>query len=285
MFPIRDHNPSDRTPFVTWALIVLNTVVFLSYFPSLSGSERLLLAFYDQWALVPAETVKGIDTYTILTSMFLHGGWMHLIGNMLFLFIFGDNLEDRLGHLGFLLFYLASGLAAAAGQILADPVSSVPMVGASGAIAGVMGGYLLMFPRARIDVLVIIVFLIRIFTIPAWLMLGIWFGLQLVNGLSMDVAGGGVAYWAHAGGFVAGLVLMLPVFLRRGGPAYWASTHGKPPHEEVEYVVSRPRRSSIPRVRRVRSTRTADRPLADLSRVPRTGQRRGPRTPWTGGRD
>lgn len=286
MFPIRDHNPSDRTPFVTWALIAINVVVFLSYFPSLASSEAMLMAFYDEWALVPAETIKNGEVYTILTSMFLHGGWMHLIGNMLFLYIFGDNMEDLLGHVGFLLFYVASGVAAAAGQILADPASGVPMVGASGAIAGVMGGYLLMFPRARIDVLVIIVFLIKIFTIPAWLMLGIWFALQLVNGLAMDVAGGGVAYWAHAGGFVAGVLLVLPAFLRRGGPAYWAATHGKPPHDEVEYVVSRSSRSSpVPSIRRVRSSRSSDRPLADLSRVPRAGQRRGPRTPWSGGRD
>jgi membrane associated rhomboid family serine protease len=207
---------------VTWALIAINVVVFLSYFPSMSGNERLLMSFFDQWALVPAEALGGQDGHTLVTSMFLHGGWMHLIGNMLFLYIFGDNMEDLLGHLGFLGFYLASGLAAAAGQILADPGSQIPMVGASGAIAGVMGGYLLMFPRARIDVLVIIIFLIKIFTIPAWLMLGIWFGLQLVNGLAMDVAGGGVAYWAHAGGFVAGVLLVLPAFLRRGGPAYWA---------------------------------------------------------------
>jgi hypothetical protein len=113
-------------------------------------------------------------------------------------------------------------------------------------------------------------------------MLGIWFGLQLVNGLAMDVAGGGVAYWAHAGGFVAGVVLMLPVFLRRGGPAYWAATHGKPPHEEVEYVVAKSRRSPVPSVRRVRSPRDTDRPLADLSRVPRSGHRRGPRTRLVG---
>jgi membrane associated rhomboid family serine protease len=285
MFPIRDHNPSERTPVVTWALIAINVVVFLTYFPSLSGNERLLMAFFDEWALIPAETMKGVDPHTLMTSMFLHGSWMHLIGNMLFLYIFGDNMEDLLGHVGFLLFYLASGLAAAAGQMLSAPTSLVPMVGASGAIAGVMGGYLLMFPRARIDVLVIIIVLIKIFTIPAWLMLGIWFGLQLVNGLAMDMAGGGVAYWAHAGGFLAGVVLVLPAFLRRGGPDYWARTHGKPPHDEVEYVVSRSRRSPIPAVRRVRSTRTADRPLADYGRVPRAGHRRGPRTPWSGGRD
>src|SRR6056297_1518220 len=284
MFPIRDHNPSGRTPYVTYALIVANIGIFLSYWP-LMQSEQQMLRFYFDWALIPALVSEGLGWSGFFTSMFPHGGWMHLIGNMMFLYIFGDNLEDLLGHLGFLAYYLASGLAAAGGQILADPSSTVPMVGASGAIAGVMGGYLLMFPRARIDVLVIIIFLIKIFTIPAWLMLGIWFGLQLVNGLSMDVAGGGVAYWAPAGGFIAGVLLVLPAFLRRGGPAYWARTHGKPPHEEVEYVVSRSRRSPIPTVRRVRSSRDVNRPLADLSRVPRAGQRRGPRTPWSGGRD
>ncbi|NKX43609.1 rhomboid family intramembrane serine protease [Roseicyclus persicicus] len=286
MFPIRDHNPSNRTPFVTWALIALNTVIFLSYFPSLSQAEPLLAAFFADWALVPAEVLSGLDGHTVVTSMFLHGGWMHLIGNMLFLYIFGDNLEDLMGHFWFLVFYLASGIGAAAGQILSDPTSTVPMVGASGAIAGVMGAYLLFFPRARIDVLVIIVVLIRIFTIPAWLMLGLWFGLQLVNGLAMDVAGGGgVAYWAHAGGFVAGVVLALPLWLRLGGPGYWQRWHGKPPHDEVEYVIERGRSSPIPRVRRVTSTRAATRPLADLARVPRSGTRRGPRSPWSGGRD
>jgi membrane associated rhomboid family serine protease len=283
MFPIRDHNPSDRTPFVTWALIAINIVVFLSYYPSLSSSQSQLLGFYGDWALVPAEVLRGIDSHTVVTSMFLHGGWMHLIGNMLFLWIFGDNLEDLMGHLGFLLFYLASGVAAAAGQIVAGPTSTIPMVGASGAIAGVMGGYLLMFPRARIDVLVIIVVLIKIFTIPAWLMLGIWFALQLVNGLAMDVAGGGVAYWAHAGGFVAGVVLTLPLFLRRGGVGYWAAHHGRPPHEEVKYRRDPTRRTSIPR--RVRIGQSgSDRSLTDLGRIPRTGQRRTPRGPWSGGR-
>jgi membrane associated rhomboid family serine protease len=285
MFPIRDHNPSNRLPAVTWALIVINVLVFLSYFPALSGSERQLLGFYADWALVPAELLNGTDTHTVFTSMFLHGGWMHLIGNMLFLYIFGDNMEDLLGHMGFLAFYVISGLAAAGGQILAGPESTIPMVGASGAIAGVMGGYLLFFPRARIDVLVIIVVLVRIFTIPAWLMLGLWFGLQLVNGLSMDVAGGGVAYWAHAGGFIAGVVLVLPLWMRRGGTAYWAHWHGKPPHDEVEYVMERSRRSPIPRIRRVRTDRAATRPLADLARIPRSGSRRGPRGPWSGGRD
>lgn len=284
MFPIRDHNPSNRTPIVTWALIAVNVVVFLSYYPSLSGSERQLMAFFDQWALVPAEVLSGADGHTVVTSMFLHGGWMHLIGNMLFLWIFGDNMEDLLGHLGFLGFYLAAGLAAAAGQIIAGPGSTIPMVGASGAIAGVMGAYLLFFPRARIDVLVVIVVLIKIFTIPAWLMLGLWFGLQLINGLAMDVAGGGVAYWAHAGGFLAGLVLVLPRWWRMGGPDYWTRWHGMPPHAEVAYVMDRTRKSPIPRIRRVTLDRTGDTPLGDLTRVPRSGTRRGLRSPWSGGR-
>ena len=284
MFPIRDHNPSERTPFVTWALIAINVVVFLSYYPALGTSERLLLGFFDQWALIPREVLVGIDTHTVFTSMFLHGGWMHLLGNMLFLWIFGDNLEDLMGHLTFLGFYIASGLAAAAGQILADPASPIPMVGASGAIAGVMGGYLLLFPKARIDMLLILIVIVKIFTIPAWLMLGLWFGFQIVNGLAMDVAGGGVAYWAHAGGFIAGVVLTLPLWLRRGGPAFWAVTHGKPPHDEVEYRVDRTGPTRIPRVRSVRSAGSGDRPLSDLSRVPRTGARRGG-SPWSGGRD
>ncbi|MEX3014536.1 rhomboid family intramembrane serine protease [Gymnodinialimonas hymeniacidonis] len=283
MFPIRDHNPSNRTPFVTWTLIVVNVVIFLSYFPSLSGSETELAAFYREWGLVPGNVAEGINRGGLLTHMFLHGGWMHLIGNMLFLYIFGDNLEDLMGHVGFAIFYLLGGLGAAFGQMMADPGSSIPMVGASGAIAAVMGGYLLMFPRARIDVLVLLVVFIKIFTIPAWLMLGLWFALQLVSGLQMDVLGGGVAYWAHAGGFIVGVVLTLPLFLRRGGRSFWNAFGGKPPHEEVEYRVER-RQSGIPRIRRVRSAQGMDRPLSDLGRVPRAGQRRGPRGPWSGGR-
>ena len=139
MFPIRDHNPSGRTPYVTWALIALNVAVFLGYWPSMP-SERALAAFYDAWALIPADVTERRDIHGIFTSMFLHGGWMHLIGNMLFLYIFGDNLEGEMGPLVFAGFYLAAGVAAAALQIAADPLSRVPMVGASGAIAGVMGG-------------------------------------------------------------------------------------------------------------------------------------------------
>lgn len=284
MFPIRDHNPSNRTPVVTYALIAANTLIFLSYYPAIGGSEAQLMSLYRTWGLVPAELVRGEGALALVTSQFLHGGWMHLIGNMLFLWIFGDNLEDLMGHVGFLVFYLASGVAAGLGQLMADPTSAVPMVGASGAIAGVMGGYLLLFPRARIDVLVIIFVLIKIFTVPAWLMLGLWFALQLFNGLAMDVAGGGVAYWAHAGGFLAGLAFTLPLWRRRGGRRFWATHHGKPPHEEVEYRVTR-RASGIPRVRRVSAPRGDDsRPLGDLGRIPRAGARNRRGGPWSGGR-
>jgi len=178
-----------------------------------------------------------------VTSMFLHGGFMHLAGNMLFLFIFGDNLEDELGHLGFILFYIASGLGAAGLQFAADPNSLVPMIGASGAIAGVMGGYLLLFPRARVDVLIIIVVFFKIFPVPAWLMLAVWFALQLFNGAAG--ADAGIAYWAHAGGFVVGFLWVLPKWLREGGPDFWRRSQGHPDHPAARYG-----RSSVPVVRR-----------------------------------
>ena len=238
MFPIRDHNPSEGRPLVTWLLIVANILVFLSYAGAL-GDPRLLASVWDDWALIPAEVVAGDDRFTVLTSMFLHGGWLHLAGNMLFLWVFGDNLEDEMGHLGFLAFYLASGVAAALAQIASDPATGVPMVGASGAVAGVMGGYLLLFPKAKVDVLFIIVILIRIIPIPAWIVLGAWFALQVASGAMTPTEGGGVAYWAHAGGFLAGLALTLPVFLARGGPAFWRRTNGHPPHPEAAYAPSR----------------------------------------------
>jgi membrane associated rhomboid family serine protease len=179
--------------------------------------------------------------------MFLHGGWAHIIGNLLFLWIFGDNMEEEMGHLGFLLFYLAVGVAAGLGQMAPDPQSMVPMIGASGAIAGVMGGYLLLFPRAKVDVLVIIFVFFRIFAIPAWIVLGIWFGLQVFSGFAMPGDGGGVAYWAHAGGFVAVLLLTLPVWRRRGAKAYWQKTEGHPPHPGTDFPAAR---GPVPLIRR-----------------------------------
>ncbi|RMC34826.1 rhomboid family intramembrane serine protease [Paracoccus alkanivorans] len=241
MFPIRDHNPSRRRPIVTYLLIAANVVMYLVTLPALDGAEML----WARLALYPLAISNGEMLSGLVTHMFLHAGFMHIAGNMLFLWIFGDNLEDQMGRLGFLAFYLACGLAAAAGQIAADPFSPVPMVGASGAIAGVMGGYLLLFPRARIDILFIFIIFFKVFTVSAWIMLGLWFAIQLFGGFSSVGSEGGVAYWAHAGGFVAGLILTLPLFLRRGGPSFWNRTHGKPPHADAVYPPSR-----IPRVRR-----------------------------------
>lgn len=245
MFPIRDHNPSERTPYVTWALIALNVAVFLSYAGALNSRE--ILVVYGAFAMIPERVSEGQQLHTVLTSMFLHGGWLHLLGNMLFLWIFGDNIEDELGHLGFLVFYLGTGVAAALAHLAADPLSGVPTVGASGAIAGVMGGYLLLFPRARVDVLFIFIIIFRIIPVPAFLMLGLWFLLQIFNGVAVDTTLGGVAYWAHAGGFAAGALGLLPSWLRRGGPAFWRRTHGHPPHPEARYA-----RSSVPTVPRRR---------------------------------
>lgn len=246
MFPIRDHNPSGRTPFVTYALIVANVGIFLSYWP-LMQSDQEIMRFYFDYALIPALVSEGQGFSGFLTSMFLHGGWMHLIGNMLFLFIFGDNIEDEMGHIGFILFYLAAGLGAGFIHYISAPGSPVPTVGASGAIAGVMGGYLLLFPKAKVDILIIFIVFFRIFPIPAWIMLMLWFGMQFIGGIGANPDEGGVAYWAHAGGFVAGILLALPLWLKRGGPAFWERTEGHPPHPEATYDAIE---SRIPRIKR-----------------------------------
>jgi len=205
-------------PVVTYALIALNVVVFLQ---ELSHGPRLD-RFLMTWGLVP----KRFTWTTVLTSMFLHGGWMHLILNMLSLYIFGDNVEDRLGRARYLVFYLLCGVAAAAGQTLSSPHSALPMVGASGAIAGVCGAYLLFFPRSRVVTLVPVFIFIQIVEIPAVVFLLLWFGLQVLSGLATLGRGdgaGGVAFWAHVAGFVAGMVLG-PVLRRRpvweGEPAW-----------------------------------------------------------------
>ena len=282
MLPLRDHHPSERTPIVTWVLIAINIGVFLSYYPGIGDQPRLLMSFYTDWGLVPRLVSQGEQTQTIFTSMFLHDGWLHLGGNMLFLYIFGDNLEDQMGHTGYLVFYFASGVAAAFGQMIADPSSPVPMVGASGAIAGVMGGYLLMFPRARVDLLLILFVFFRVITIPAWLLLGLWFGLQLVSGSAVEAVGGGVAYWAHVAGFGAGVVLTLPLWLKRGGPAFWHATHGQPPHEE-SFHSARDQQAGARRGSGPGSTAPEG---TSQTRVPRAGSRRGsrPQSPWGGRR-
>lgn len=245
MFPIRDHNPSLRRPFVTYALIAANLLVFLAYFPG--ASERELNMFFDTYGLVPDRVMAGLDTYTVVTSMFLHGGWMHLIGNMLFLWIYGDNMEETWGPLGFLAFYLGAGAAAAGLQVWADPRSFIPMVGASGAIAGVMGGYLLLFPKARIDVFFFFLIFYRIIPIRAWVVLGLWLGMQIFGGYATPVDEGGVAYFAHLGGFAAGMVLTVPLWLRRGGVRFWSRTHGHPPHPDAIYPAAQSRIPRVPR--------------------------------------
>lgn len=241
MFPIRDHNPSGITPYVTIGLIVINVVLFALTAPWAGDMVRL----WVDLALYPVAVIHGFNLWGLVTHMFLHAGLLHVGGNMLFLWVFGDNLEEQMGHVGFLLFYLACGLLAAAAQILSEPFSDVPMVGASGAIAGVMGGYLLMFPRSKIDVIAFFIIFFKRFTLSAWVVLVLWFGAQLASGYLIPGDGGGVAHWAHAGGFAAGLALTLPLFLRRGGTAFWRRTRGHPPHPAIAYSASR-----FPRVSR-----------------------------------
>jgi len=248
MFPIRDHNPSERVPFVTHALILLNVGIFAGYWFTLPDENAMGMLYLD-WGLVPARLTSGVELSTLFTSMFVHAGLLHLAGNMLFLWIFGDNLEDMLGHGKFLAFYLLAGVAAAIVQVAAEPYSPIPIVGASGAIAGVMGGYLLFFPRAKVDVLLIIVIFFRIFPIPAFVVLGVWFGLQLLSGWSTPTDTGGVAYWAHAGGFLAGFAMALPFWLANGGPGFWRRTEGHPDHPDAEYSFAK---SSIPKIGRER---------------------------------
>lgn len=226
MIPLRDDNPTVLWPIVTVALILVNTAVF---FYELSLEPKLLDALIYQLGLVPVSLLQahipGTGGYfTALTSMFLHGGWMHIIGNMLYLWIFGNNVEDSMGHLRFIVFYLLTGLAAAAAHLAFNPASAVPTIGASGAVSGVLGAYLVLFPHARIKTLIFLIGpFFRIIYLPAWVLLIFWIGLQLLSQAAspMDPAAGGVAYAAHIGGFVAGFVL-IPLFRK-----YRRRTHFK----------------------------------------------------------
>ncbi|GAA3869847.1 rhomboid family intramembrane serine protease [Celeribacter arenosi] len=228
--------------------MAVNIAVFLAMLPAYADDAKLIQVFSD-YALVPARISAGEGYFTFVTSTFMHGGFMHIAGNMLFLWIFGDNLEDEMGHIPYLGFYLICGFAAGFAQYIAAPHISVPMVGASGAIAGVMGGYLLLFPKARVDVLFIFIVIFKVIPFPAWLMLGIWFGLQVFGGLGASSEGGGVAYLAHAGGFIAGVLLAHPLWQRLGGIQFWNRHHGHPPHAAARY---RFEQSNIPSVRRRR---------------------------------
>ncbi len=205
MIPLRDSQPSRSTPVVTFALIAVNVLVFL-YEVSLDPfSANHLIAAYG---IVPSR----LDPLTLVTSMFLHGGWLHLIGNVWFLWIFGDNVEDILGHGKYLLFYLLCGVLAALLHVLLNPEARVPTIGASGAIAGVMGAYLVKFPRARIVTLIFIFVFITTIELPAAVILGYWFVIQLFSGVGSigysSATTGGIAWFAHVGGFVAGAALI-----------------------------------------------------------------------------
>jgi membrane associated rhomboid family serine protease len=207
MIPLRDVIPSRTTPYVTIGLIVANVLVFLFELSLGRGVEAFTLYF----GLTPA----NFSWLNVFTSMFVHGGFLHIAGNMLYLWIFGDNVEDRMGHGRFLVFYLLCGVAAALAQTVTAPDSTVPMVGASGAIAGVMGAYFVLYPKSRIVALVPLFFWFQIFEVPAIFFLGIWFLMQLLSGVgsiaeaTRGAAGGGVAFWAHVAGFVAGITSVL----------------------------------------------------------------------------
>jgi len=220
MIPIRDNIPSRTVPVVTVTLIIVNVLAFL-YELALGGA---LSGFMYSFAVIPAKSFSLIregaavsGLWPFFTAMFLHGGWWHLIGNMLYLWIFGDNVEDTMGHLGFLVFYVLCGLGSNLAHALSDPASTIPSLGASGAIAGVLGAYIILFPRSKVVTLVPIVFFIHFIEIPAFLFLGIWFLLQIMSGLAslgVQTASGGIAWWAHIGGFAIGAVL-LPFFRKR----------------------------------------------------------------------
>ena len=217
MIPLHDTIPSRSWPLVTFLLIVVNVLVFLYELSLGPVLDRFLLIY----GFIPERYLRiaQVDPWNLparfgpmLTSMFLHGGWLHLIGNMWMLWIFGDNVEDRLGKGRYLLYYLVCGLAAVYLHYLTGPLSRIPVVGASGAIAGVMGGYFVLFPHARIVALIPIFFFLHVITVPAVLFLAFWFFMQLFNGMVATAAsfGGGVAWWAHVGGFLAGGLMILP---------------------------------------------------------------------------
>jgi len=216
LFPLKDSIPSSKFPFVNWAIILLNVFIFTKMLQMPGYEENL---FIYKYGLIPKKIfvenamLTFFDKYLpLFSSMFMHGGFMHILGNMYFLFIFGDNVEDKLGHVRYFFIYIMFGLAAAASQIVMFPDSVIPMVGASGAVAGVMGAYMVFYPQAKVKTLVIIIIFITIVNIPAFVFLLIWFFFQFLNGTSGG--GGNVAWWAHIGGFVAGLLYAI-YYVRR----------------------------------------------------------------------
>ena len=213
MIPLRDKNPTKITPYFTIELILINIGIFV-YQLSLGEAGRDLVVEFGAipWELTHfsnhSQSASFPPTLSVLSSMFLHGGVMHLGGNMLYLWIFGNNIEDAMGHLRFIVFYLVCGIIAALGHALSSPNSLIPMIGASGAISGVLGAYLILYPKARVTTLIILGWFIRLAEIPAIVLLGFWFLLQLFNSMVTSSEGGGVAWYAHIGGFIAGMMLI-----------------------------------------------------------------------------
>ncbi len=232
IFPVGDDQViGGSKPLFSYLFLGINVLVFLFQF---SLDPETLNAFIYTYGSLPSEISQGVDLYTLITCMFLHGGWMHLIGNMMFLWVFGDNIEATIGNAAFLFFYLAGGIAASAAHILIDPTSSIPTVGASGAISAILGGYLIMFPRSRVKMLVVYFF--RTFTLPAIFFLGFWIAQQLISGfMSLGSDGAGVAWWAHIGGFFFGVAAGL--FFRFRYPDVELTNR----HEAVYYAEERRR--------------------------------------------
>jgi membrane associated rhomboid family serine protease len=229
VIPLRDANPTRRTPWVTLSIVIACVVVFAWQLGLMvSGGQGALDDLFARWGVIPSGVTAAWgrgqylsrETATLVTSQFLHGGWLHIGGNMLYLWIFGNNVEDRFGRLRFLVFYLVGGVLAGLSQVAIDPTSPVPTIGASGAIAATLGAYLVLFPRARVTTLVFLGFFYQLIDVPAIAVLGFWFVLQLVEGLTSlggVQAGGGVAIFAHIGGFLFGAVLARVAMGRRGG--------------------------------------------------------------------
>lgn len=224
MFPLKDENPTSRTTWMTWLLVAINVAVFaFEVYVSVARGDAAFSAFVTRWAFdasaLAAAPASPAVWLTILTSMFLHAGWVHAGGNMLYLAIFGNNIEDRIGPWRFLAFYLACGVAAALAQAAGWGFDGGLMVGASGAIAGTLGAYLLLFPRARVLTAIWVFVFVELARVPAWLLIAVWFLLQLGSSLATlgpAASASGVAYLAHVGGFLMGMVLVLPVVLTRG---------------------------------------------------------------------
>lgn len=205
MLPLRDDIPSSKRPYVTYSLVAINVFVYI-YQMSL-GSE--LRSFIYAYGVIPVNILAGKDFITLLTSMFMHGGFWHILGNMLYLWIFGDNVEDTLGKFWFAIMYLLSGVVGSFAHILVSPGSTIPTIGASGAVSGVLGCYLMLYPRARVLAVVPIIFFLRFMMLPAYIFLGFWIFLQLIYGFGSIGGGAGVAYFAHIGGFIIGVIFGL----------------------------------------------------------------------------